>query len=100
MQACANCGIDVMHGEYYLSTEIGHAGPNKIWHPKCFCCTNCKEFIADLKYFFWSEDDAIYCGRCHASIQYKRCYGCDEVSSNLKKILLAFNYKTDLVVCS
>ena len=71
-----------MHGEFYVYTEMQHAGPNLVWHPACFQCEECKEFIADFKYYFGQETDGIFCGRCHGELQVKRCFGCDEVGKS------------------
>lgn len=82
VEICNSCGEEILHGEFYVYTEMHHAGPNLVWHPKCFRCLECKEFIADFKYLFRPENDGIYCGRCHGNIHCKRCHGCDELIFN------------------
>jgi prickle len=52
-------------------------GRNTFWHPQCFTCIQCKEFLINLIYF--SKDGLLYCGRHHAELYKPRCTACDEV---------------------
>jgi hypothetical protein len=54
------------------------SGRNNLWHPQCFTCVQCKEFLINLIYF--SKDGLLYCGRHHAELYKPRCTACDEVS--------------------
>lgn len=53
------------------------AGRNGFWHPQCFTCVQCKEFLVNLIYFH--KDGLLYCGRHHAELYKPRCTACDEV---------------------
>ncbi len=53
------------------------AGRTGLWHPQCFTCTQCKEFLVNLIYFY--KDGQLYCGRHHAELYKPRCTACDEV---------------------
>jgi len=53
------------------------AGRTGLWHPQCFNCTQCKEFLVNLIYFY--KDGQLYCGRHHAELYKPRCTACDEI---------------------
>ncbi|CAF0811134.1 unnamed protein product [Adineta steineri] len=48
-----------------------------LWHPQCFRCTQCKQFLVDLMYFY--NDDQIYCERHHADLYKPRYTNCDQI---------------------
>ncbi|CAF4102412.1 unnamed protein product [Adineta steineri] len=48
-----------------------------LWHPQCFTCTQCKEFLVDLIYFY--NNDQIYCERHHADLYKPRYINCDQI---------------------
>ena len=69
------CGGNVDGGD--ICVFASRAGPDKRWHPNCFCCSTCKELLVDLIYFY--KDGKLYCGRHHAETMKPRCSSCDEV---------------------
>eukprot|EP00731_Ephydatia_muelleri_P032074 Em0023g581a len=73
---CAGCSMDISLGEVHVVAD--RLGPDKVWHPRCFKCAECKELLADLIYFA-SDQQAVYCGRHHGELYVKRCAGCDEL---------------------
>ncbi|CAF1466838.1 unnamed protein product [Rotaria sp. Silwood1] len=50
---------------------IKRADCNSIWHPQCFICTKCKQFLVNLIYFY--KNGQLYCEQHHAKL-YKRRY--------------------------
>ena len=62
-----------------LYVSAARSGPDKWWHPQCFCCSICKELLVDLIYFY--ANGRLYCGRHHAETLKPRCSACDEVRS-------------------
>uniref|UniRef100_A0AAY5KTR1 LIM and cysteine-rich domains 1 n=1 Tax=Esox lucius TaxID=8010 RepID=A0AAY5KTR1_ESOLU len=72
---CSGCGqlapgdTPVVHAEW--------AGYDKQWHPTCFVCSECRETLVDLVYF-WRQGELL-CGRHYCQRVRPRCSGCDEV---------------------
>ena len=60
-----------------LYVSAARAGPDKLWHPNCFCCSVCSELLVDLIYFY--ANGRLFCGRHHAETVKPRCSACDEV---------------------
>ena len=60
-----------------ICVSASRAGPNHLWHPRCFVCNICKELLVDLIYFY--KEGKLYCGRHHAETIKPRCSSCDEV---------------------
>lgn len=48
-----------------------------LWHPTCFVCSECRQPLVDLVYF-WSEQ-RLLCGRHYCQRVWPRCSGCDEL---------------------
>jgi len=72
---CRGCPNLIDSGSICVHAE--RIGRNAFWHPQCFTCRQCKEFLVNLIYF--GKDGQLYCGRHHAE-QYKpRCTACDEI---------------------
>ncbi|XP_061582524.1 LIM and cysteine-rich domains protein 1-like [Cololabis saira] len=73
---CSGC-----HGEVAMETpavfaeRAGYHGYR--WHPACFVCAACGDFLVDLVYF-WS-DHKLLCGRHFCQSVQPRCCGCDEL---------------------
>uniref|UniRef100_A0A915HY73 Testin n=1 Tax=Romanomermis culicivorax TaxID=13658 RepID=A0A915HY73_ROMCU len=72
---CFKCEGKLEPGEVVVFAE--RAGPKVCWHPGCFVCTECKELLVDLIYFY--KDSKIYCGRHFGNLLFPRCSGCDEL---------------------
>ncbi|XP_028969359.2 LIM and cysteine-rich domains protein 1 isoform X2 [Esox lucius] len=72
---CSGCGqlapgdTPVVHAEW--------AGYDKQWHPTCFVCSECRETLVDLVYF-WRQGELL-CGRHYCQRVRPRCSGCDEL---------------------
>lgn len=49
-----------------------------VYHPTCFVCEKCKEFLVDLLYCVHT-DGKIYCERHYSEIHKTRCGTCDEL---------------------
>ena len=73
-QCCARCEKDFLPGELGVFSD---KLPGKAWHPACFTCKECNQFLVELVHFV--KDGEIYCGRHHAELTKPRCAGCDEV---------------------
>ncbi|XP_050737887.1 uncharacterized protein LOC127009154 isoform X3 [Eriocheir sinensis] len=74
--SCQYCSLPMTVGDVAIFCE--RAGPDKCWHPACFCCFTCKELLADLIYFF--KDEKVYCGRHFTeAVDMPRCKACDEL---------------------
>ncbi|CAF2086730.1 unnamed protein product [Rotaria magnacalcarata] len=56
---------------------VKRADCTSLWHPQCFICTQCKEFLVDLIYFY--KDGQLYCERHHANLYKLRYTGCDHI---------------------
>ncbi|CAF4182274.1 unnamed protein product, partial [Adineta steineri] len=50
---------------------------SNLWHPQCFTCTQCKEFLVDLMYF--KNNDQLYCEQHHVDFYKPRYINCDEI---------------------
>ncbi|CAF0811251.1 unnamed protein product [Adineta steineri] len=48
-----------------------------LWHPQCFTCTQCKEFLVDLMYFY--NDGQLYCEQHHVDLYKPRYTNCDQI---------------------
>lgn len=76
LKNCRNCADPLVAGTVAVVAE--RAGPDAVWHPKCFTCCTCNELLADLVYFY--HNGSIYCGRDLAAIlRIPRCKACDEL---------------------
>ena len=74
-QSCFNCNGEIEKGELVvvaskLSTDV-------CFHPACFTCSTCEEFLVDLTYCQHSRQ--LYCERHYAELIRPRCPACDEV---------------------
>jgi len=72
---CRGCQKLIDSGSICVFAE--RAGRTGLWHPQCFNCTHCKEFLVNLIYFY--KDGQLYCGRHHAELYKPRCTACDEI---------------------
>ncbi|CAL8336700.1 unnamed protein product [Merluccius merluccius] len=73
---CAGCGEGVTSESPAVFAE--RAGYHrKLWHPACFCCSECGQGLVDLVYF-WSNHK-LFCGRHFCQTKWPRCSGCDEL---------------------
>ncbi|CAF1090295.1 unnamed protein product [Didymodactylos carnosus] len=72
---CCGCQKSIESGSVAVHAERG--GRNGYWHPQCFACKICKEFLANLIYYY--KDGNLYCGRHHAELYKPRCSACDEI---------------------
>ncbi|CAF2479428.1 unnamed protein product [Rotaria sp. Silwood2] len=72
---CRGCQKLIDSGSICIYAE--RAGRNGLWHPQCFTCKQCKEFLVNLIYFH--KDGLLYCGRHHAELYKPRCTACDEI---------------------
>ncbi|KAM7002234.1 testin isoform 1-T1 [Tautogolabrus adspersus] len=73
--SCHHCQLPMGRGEPAVYAE--RAGYDKLWHPACFVCCNCKELLVDMIYFF--KKGKLYCGRHYGDSEKPRCGGCDEL---------------------
>lgn len=74
--SCRDCKKPIMSGEVAVKAE--RAGKEIAWHPECFKCSECRELLADLVYFF--HGGKVYCGRDLAiMLKIPRCKACDEL---------------------
>ncbi|CAF1502059.1 unnamed protein product [Adineta steineri] len=72
---CRGCQKLIDSGSLCVFAE--RAGRSGLWHPQCFNCTQCKEFLVNLIYYY--KDGQLYCGRHHAELYKPRCTACDEI---------------------
>ncbi|CAF3092478.1 unnamed protein product [Rotaria socialis] len=72
---CRACQNLIDSGSICVYAE--RAGRTGFWHPQCFTCIQCKEFLVNLIYFH--KDGFLYCGRHHAELYKPRCTACDEI---------------------
>jgi len=72
---CRCCKKSIESGSICVYAE--RAGRHGFYHPQCFTCVQCKEFLVNLIYFH--KDDRLYCGRHHAELYKPRCTACDEI---------------------
>ncbi|KRZ20728.1 Testin, partial [Trichinella pseudospiralis] len=72
---CFSCKSAATPGEVIVVAD--RFGPNVFWHPMCFRCSVCNEYLADLIYFY--KNGKIFCGRHFGESLCARCAGCDEV---------------------
>ncbi|CAO1310245.1 unnamed protein product [Diamesa tonsa] len=72
---CQGCNDDLKQGE--MCVNAPKLNDNINWHPKCFKCTTCEEFLVDLTYCVF--DDKVYCERHYAEMLKPRCSACDEL---------------------
>ncbi|CAF1238783.1 unnamed protein product [Rotaria magnacalcarata] len=72
---CRGCQNLIDSGSICVFAE--RAGRAGLWHPQCFTCKQCNEFLVNLIYFY--KDGQLYCGRHHAELYKPRCTGCDEI---------------------
>lgn len=75
MKTCTECEQALGIGEAVIWTD--RAGEDRQWHPGCFVCTECKELLVDLIYFY--NDNKVYCGRHYCELHKPRCSACDEL---------------------
>ncbi|XP_002123524.2 testin [Ciona intestinalis] len=75
LKSCAECRNPLDEGDVVVWAE--RTGNERYWHPACFSCTECKELLVDLIYFY--HDDKIYCGRHYCELHKPRCAACDEL---------------------
>ncbi|XP_030231645.1 LIM and cysteine-rich domains protein 1 [Gadus morhua] len=73
---CAGCGEGVAADSPAVFAERAGYHSN-LWHPTCFCCSECCQGLVDLVYF-WSNDKLL-CGRHFCQTKWPRCSGCDEL---------------------
>ncbi|OUC44449.1 LIM domain protein [Trichinella nativa] len=73
---CFSCNSVAKPGEVIVVAD--RFGPNVFWHPMCFRCSVCNEYLVDLIYFY--KNGKIFCGRHFGESLCPRCAGCDEVS--------------------
>ncbi|CAG7724736.1 unnamed protein product [Allacma fusca] len=82
---CPTCGDVIRVGQLgVFAPKFGH---NLAWHPQCFRCNFCNEFLVDLTYC--NYNDALFCERHYAEQLRPRCAACDEVSVNFFKIFFS-----------
>lgn len=84
-------GNSIMRDQPHLSTlklanELTNSKPDAtaskniaMFHPKCFTCSTCKEFLVDLVYCL--RDNKLYCLRHYGESLRPRCNWCQEVST-------------------
>jgi len=73
---CIGCSQSMLPGDVAIFAE--RVGPEKCWHPTCFCCTQCGEILEDLLYYH--NKGKLYCGRHYAEVlRIPRCAACDEL---------------------
>lgn len=77
VQCCANCDKPKNAGDVVVKTD--REDFDRVWCPECFQCSECKELLVDLIYFY--HDSKIYCGRHYCELLKPRCAACDEVIS-------------------
>lgn len=58
-----------------------------LFHPNCFTCSTCKEFLVDLVYCL--RDNKLYCLRHYGESLRPRCSWCQEVSSAIGRRQMA-----------
>ena len=88
---CFNCFQLIESGDVYVTApdQLGETGA---WHPQCFKCTTCQEFLVDLVYFYSEQKQTIFCGRHQAELLIPRCAACDQVVTICVKLC---NTQTD-----
>ena len=57
---------------------VGRPTNVALFHPTCFTCSTCKEFLVDLVYCL--RDNKLYCLRHYGESLRPRCNWCQEVS--------------------
>lgn len=62
-----------------LGTNLTSKPNLALFHPQCFACSTCKEFLVDLVYCL--RDNRLYCLRHYGESLRPRCNWCQEVSS-------------------
>ncbi|XP_032746639.1 testin-like [Rattus rattus] len=72
---CYCCKKTIKEGDLVIFAE--RAGYDKCWHPDCFICSTCGEFLVHMVYFW--KNGKLYCGRHYCEIEKPRCAGCDEL---------------------
>lgn len=81
-QGCVKCGGVVEPGQ--LAVFAPKFGETSVWHPACFTCNSCDQFLVDLTYC--KVNEGLFCERHYAQELRPRCAACDEVrttSTNL-----------------
>ena len=78
MQVCCDCKEVIKPGMIYISSN--RAPSEQVWHPACFCCSECSDLLVDLIHFYDEDNQKLYCGRHYLELKVPRCFGCDEVS--------------------
>ncbi|CAF0713992.1 unnamed protein product [Brachionus calyciflorus] len=80
--SCKNCDQNIEKDSIYVhasdrSTYLSKNYKN-LYHPDCFKCSTCNEFLADLVYCM--DKGKLYCMRHYGELFKSRCAICDEVS--------------------
>lgn len=73
--SCRKCKKDMFAAD--LAVVAPRFGLKTYWHPACFTCTGCDEFLVDLTYCVHNEQ--LYCERHYAENLKPRCGACDEL---------------------
>ncbi|XP_065181862.1 testin-like [Sycon ciliatum] len=73
-EICEHCSLDIADGSMAVHSE---KLPGKAWHPSCFVCSTCDEFLVNLAHY--THAGKAHCGRHHAELTHPRCAGCDEL---------------------
>lgn len=72
--SCDNCNLPLSPQQIAVTApRLG----NLVWHPACFKCRTCDDYLVDLAYCAF--EDEIYCERHYAEKLKPRCAGCDEL---------------------
>ena len=73
---CQGCHLVMPPGSVAVFAERSNHG--NCWHPACFTCTTCGQWLEDLLYYF--SKGKLYCGRDFAALMnIPRCNACDEL---------------------
>lgn len=90
----SNSSIGISSKNSYSSVVATDSALNcALFHPKCFTCSTCREFLIDLVYCL--RDNKLYCLRHYGDSIRPRCSWCQEVSL----LLLLLFRKVCFVVC-
>ena len=72
---CSGCTKPLKIGD--AAIMLDESARSIFFHAHCFICSDCKELLVDLIYFY--SNGKLYCGRHHAETIKPRCAACDEL---------------------
>jgi len=77
-QLASSSSCTPMGADKFGATSMGGGHNCAMFHPQCFACSTCKEFLVDLVYCL--RDNKLYCMRHYGDSVRPRCSWCQEVS--------------------